>query len=321
MIRSFEQSGGKIIVAIQFDKHAEGLLLAALDLATASGLSVTAVHIVEPWRTPSYMSEAYSRDLGLLEKMHALDQDTKEEAEQRLKHLVEKVDRDHHIETKVLTGYPVKTLCSARILDDAVCIIIGRDDNSYRFVPSILSRTLSIMKKPPLPVLVIKSADRIFAKDKLRILVADDLAENAMTALKMAVSIAHLKPNSEIFHTYVAPRETFKETVGFEALKQELAGLSLPEFIHQGHLLHFQQKLEERFSQAKEQVKGLACLYRAVVRFGTVKEELSFILRTYSPHIAVFGTRQRAMHNPWHTRKLSLPNMLQVPATLLVPEV
>ncbi len=283
-----------IVVGLDLSDEESKLVESAVSLARRTGSRLVLVHAIQPFRTYSTSSddmilpyETFEHDLYLADY---------NEAEQKLHALRDRLPPELVIDINVCREYPENAL--EQIAEDvkASLIVCGmRGDKNDPWYGG-MSTALSLMGSSKFPVMVLPLAAVIdFMSPEHNILVADNLEEEGIYALKAAMGLCKSIAYKQFIHLHV--KNTSYREINQTVDKIKVAMIegripSNPEFAAEDYLKSIKDELKtvmhERLEAADGDFhKGLHWSPR--VRFGKPLEELHHLAKESRSDILVFG--------------------------------
>ncbi|MBC7530789.1 MAG: universal stress protein [Oligoflexus sp.] len=289
-------SATTIVLGLDLSDEEDKLLGTAVSLAKKTGSRLLLVHAVQPFQT--YASAGDDRVLPY----EAFEQETYhagvEEAEQRLNAIRDRLPPELVIDIRVCRDFPENALDSVADEVEASLIVCGIrvHQNKESSWYGGMSTALSLMGSSKFPVMILPLNTAIdFTTREHNILVADNLQEEGLYALKAALGLCRSIAYKQLIHLHV--KKTSYREINETVDKIRLAMIegklpSNPDFETEVYLKQIKNDLKaqmgDRLEMAdKDFAQGLHWSPR--VRFGQPIEELQHLVRESKPDILVFG--------------------------------
>lgn len=307
----------KILVAIQFDDLSAHLLSAAAELATQIDGSVHAVHVCE-LTNPVAWSYATGGGFGLENLATMVEDQQVETAREKMRNFIKQMETPTKFTSEVLTGNPAQIIAAEATAKNATLILTGANPGSHRFIPKGLSTALSLMGHANTPVMVMAAGCKLnFSKEPFRILVADDLRETSLPALKLVTALAAMIPTAEIMQVHVngLTRDTLISGLETAAATSHSAPITIGtvEEIFTMMMHNIESKMEERMnSVTSKSLSRTSPDIRRTVRTGPVNEEMQKVLADYPADLLVYGRHQTFHHKPFSVGQVPFHSILSL---------
>lgn len=284
-----------IVLGLDLGDEEDKLVKSAVSLAKKTGSRLVLVHAVQPFRSYAGAAEDLTLTYEAFEQeVHLSDAN---DAEQALYALRDRLPAEILVDIEVIRDYPENALESVAEKCHASLIICGmraKPENTSWY--GGMSTALSMMGSSKFPVMILPLSTEIdFATREHNILVADNLQEEGLTALRAALGLCRSIAYKQLIHLHVkkSSYREINETV--EKIKVAMIEGRLPtnpEFESEIYLRQIKDEiktiLHDRLSEAdKDFAKGLHWSPR--VRFGQPVEELEKAVRESKSDILVFG--------------------------------
>lgn len=309
------QSSGGIVVAVNFDDAALGLIHHASLLAKRLDLSLRFVHAVEPvfnYATtspyPVYLEEFSSTlDDAMKEKQRV--------AEQKLKSLVETAYSRFPVTMKALpTPFVTEAVLSEATSMGATLVVCGVAPTKRGGVGGF-STALSLMTHSSIPVLVFRAGVEVdWAAPSLRLLVADDCRESGLAALRAAFKIAGKSEKAVVHHMHAADLSS-EDVKLFSQAALARSGSPIAEGLTGETLFANLKKeveglLDKRATTSMSGGRPANVSYEAHFVSGDVTDAVSREAEHFKPHVIVFGRHQTVHRRPFAIGSVPFRTML-----------
>lgn len=319
MLRRFTSTDGTILVAVKFDSLGEELLQRACELASTGHFSVKAMHVVEPLSAGAWAGAGSD----IIQAIDLVNSEHIELMERKLSDWVNKLRPGCSIVSKVLVGVAAQMVAAEALVSGAVCVITGAASRSHRFIPRGLSTALSLMANAPVPVLVLTAEAQLKLKSEpFRILLADDLRDQSTNAVTAGLEFSCLIPRSHVQHLHI--NGLTEDALGRAVeTAQSMAHTAAPlsgtiEKIFQSLVDDLRRQLEQRAAALRARSSQAGIEYEAVVRSGSVLEELDHGIQSFAPHLVVFGRHQTFHHKPFTVGQVPFSSILSQRVPVMV---
>lgn len=322
MKASLAQTGAKIVVAVQFDDLSTELLKAADSLAKKISGSVHAVHVCEP-TNPIAWSYATGGGFGLENVALMIEEQQLDAAKGKMKDLMKHIDPAGKYSSQILTGNPAQMVSAEAMARGAALIVTGASPGSHRFIPKGLSTALSLMGHSDIPVMVMTKDSKFDLEHQpFRILVADDLRENSVPALRLVVALSKIAANSEILQVHVngLTRETLTSGLETAAATSHSAPITsaTAEEVFSIMMKNIESKMEDRLRAAAGTMPAKAVAAKKMVCTGSVTDELQKVLGTFPADVVVYGRHQTFHHKPFSVGQVPFYSVLALRRPVIV---
>lgn len=283
-----------IVVGLDLSDEEEKLISTSVSLARKTGARLMFVHAIQPFRTYASAGE----DMVL--PYEAFEQEAYhsgvEEAEQRLHAMRDRLPPELVIDLRVCRDYPENALDTVADELKASLIICGMRVQSSLPWYGGMSTALSLMGSSKHPVMILPLTTSIdFTTREHKILVADNLREEGLYALKAALGLCRSISYTQLIHLHVK-NDSYRE-INHTVEKIRLAMIegklpSDPNFESEVYLDQIKGELkaemEMRLSLAdKDFAQGVHWSPR--VKFGKPIEELQHLVKESKSDILIFG--------------------------------
>ncbi len=293
-------SATTIVLGLDLSDEEEKLLKTAVSLAKKTGSRLMMVHAIQPFQTYTGAGD----DMVLPYEIY--EQETYrsgiDAAEQKLHAIRDRLPPELVIDIRVCRDYPENALDAVAEELEASLIICGmrvqgkeaqnQDSKWY----GGMSTALSLMGASKFPVMILPLNTVIdFTTREHNILVADNLQEEGLYALRAALGLCRSIAYKQLIHLHV--KKTSYREINETVDKIRLAMIegklpSNPEFESEVYLKQIRTELkaqmQERLEIAdKDFAQGLHWSPR--VRFGQPIEELQHLVKETKSDILVFG--------------------------------
>lgn len=316
---------GPIVLAIAFDDQTFKVVDDAIGLAKALGRELRIIHAFDEqfadpvvaempgyYQVPSLLTLNFEKLLG--------------ERRQKMAELLQQVGARHAVTGQVIVGETARVILADADARLAPLVITACSPGSYDFVPAGFSTAMTLMVESKLPVLTINDTRRLqVAKDKLRILVCDDLTPTSAMAVKTAYKLATALPGASVKHLHVHGdfRELLKSS--WSDLLAKTPGISetfaTPEELWTKQNDERTSLLKRRAAPYRDQLVAAGGQANIEVRLANkVESELRLVDEEWAPHLIVFGRHRLLKTRPFVLGRVPYRAMLGLNrAVLMVP--
>ncbi len=314
-------SHSTIAVAVGFDRHTEALVKIAGGLAQKLGKRLALMHVVDAWASgvPAFSQTTPS---PLWDAFPAVESSARSVAMERLSEIAQSLPKGLEVTSSVTVGPVAATLGTEAAGLGAMLLVVAVDGNAGRGPFAGLSTAVSLLAGSPIPVLAVDPGTHApEVGTGMRILVADDLTDQAITAVEYAAALADGLGQAWVHHVHVS------------AFNQETLAVALKNVAASAHValdgdesravfdaVHREQiaKLEARFSDDREYIEAGGGRYTSEVTAGGVRPELTNVVTSLAPDVIVFGRHRALHHQPFAFGRLPIRSMLAFKRPVLV---
>jgi len=316
-----------ILLAVKSpDQLTEGEL-AAVSWIKRFKAKVELAHVCEPWQARAWLAhlpgEAMTSEIASLiegeEKEHALTALAKVFANLQLPATDKPV---------ILHGDAATALSDHAKKINAWLLCCGIADVNYRYVPAGLSTPLGLAQSSSAPLLFLPSrTKKLDQKERLRILIADDLGPHSDKILQFAAQLALQAGQIDLLHVHICDlREQaikrLQEQAKTSQLGSELEQQLPTEKEGMSDLVQaaLQERLRSRFAKYfTDQLQDADVTYHCEVHFGKPSEAIVDVAKNTGADLMVFGRHKTFRQHPFSLGKLPLTAMLnyQIPVAVV----
>ncbi len=315
-----------IVLGLDLSDEEDKLIQTAVSLVRKTGSRLMLVHAIQPFRTYATTGEdsilpndAYEQGLYLSDI---------EEAKQRLQLIRDRLPAELLIDIQVCREFAENALDLVAAELKASLIICGMRANTPNPWYGGMSTALSLMGHSRFPVMIVPLTIMIdFATCDHNILVADNLKEEGLYALKAALGLCHSISYKQLIHLHV--EKTSYRDINHTVEKIKLAMIegklpSNPEFEADVYLKQIKDEIRklmyDRLKIADSDfAEGLH--WSPKIRFGQAVEELRHLVKESKSDILVFGKHHFLRAREWELGKIPYQAMIdQNVASLVIPE-
>lgn len=228
--------------------------------------------------------------------------------------------------TLITARYAAVGLVSEAISAQASMILLGSGVKADSYFTRGYSTPLTVMAEASVPVLVIGQSCSIdFSKDRLRILIADDLREQTASGMATALDWASVLGGADVLHMHIEElneqemRRILNQTV--HELRSTTDHEKLAEDLIQALDSAFRERLRQRIQGAEERLQKSGGTFRFELRrCGMVRDELERAADEFHADIIVFGRHQKVYRRPFLVGRVTYQAMLsQKRGVMVIP--
>ena len=282
-----------IVAALSLDSSDTAILQTALYLARTLLTSLELVHAVRPLFTSVGAGDTIVNPHFSYETTYS-DQEAKT-AENKLQQLASEID-DVVVNTHILRDYPTEAILTVANEIGAGLIICGvREPTSKHTFLSGLSTGFSLASYSDIPVLLVPDHKPIRFDRPIRILVADNLEAEGLSALNAGFSLARELHAESLIHMHVQEMSLPEIDRMIETVRDSMILGQIPS----DPLLSRDYYIDRVRSRTREEMLR-RCLelqaeslnstqYEAVIAFGTPSDEIHQEVQRIETQIMIFG--------------------------------
>ena len=283
-----------IVLGLDLSDEEDKLIKTAVSLAKKTGSRLILVHAVQPFRAYAVGGEDLVMPFEVFEQ--ELYHSDVIESDQRLHAIRDRLPPELVIDLQVVRDYPENALDTVAAEVKATLIMCGMRVNRPGEWYGGMSTALSLMGSSPFPVMIIPLSTEIdFTTREHNILVADNLREEGLHALKAALGLCKSISYKQLIHLHVKKTSYRDINATVEKIRVAMIEGKLPanpDFDANVYLKHLKDELKavmiERLEIAdKDFAQGLHWTPR--IRFGRPAEELHHLVKESNSDILVFG--------------------------------
>jgi nucleotide-binding universal stress UspA family protein len=279
----------RIAVAVSFDQRLHAIVRFAERFAVRTGASLKLIHVCDHWNQSALAVAAGYKVDGM---GAAIDAEHQYVAEQRLHRLIDAMNPSIKIETAVVFGEVVPSLVAALEAMQADLVMIGTTIDERGDLLHGVGKATTLAQDSPVPVLVVNQTVGPEMLDQtLRILIADNLGPEGISALGCAMNLSVTLGGAHLLHSHVNTKQEIKSLA--DKIRAVSAGSFAPEeqakdcFIQQrreiGHFLH------DRAGVWLKALDGTGSEYQTEVTTGSVSEQIHQSANAHLSDVIVFG--------------------------------
>ncbi len=323
--RRFSGMCSCITVAINFDEQSQPLIKIAEGLCQRAKMRMRLVHVIEPW-VGRYWATSVAGGVPMMDVIDTVESEQHKIAQLKLNELAKLVNNDIDVTTNVIIG----TVADSIIADAtsiASCLIISGAAVEYRkFMPRGFSTALSLMANAHCPVLVVPKNSKLdTTATTLKLLVADDLSDNAEPALATAIDLGKALQNVEILHVHVntvSPEYIHDTFTTVMATTRTAMSSDLDLAVLENMMLStIASKLNDRLPIQRSEFQKQGGKYATQIATGKPSEEIAKIAKTYNADMILFGRHTTLHKRPFQLGQVPFHTMLaQECAVLIAPK-
>jgi nucleotide-binding universal stress UspA family protein len=204
MAEAYRLRSAKILVAVAFDERLDGMIHAAEIMSLRTGAPLQLVHICEP---PVVVGSTEGRHDEGHTLLSALQEEKHQVATRRLQALARTMRQGIPVDCEAVIGEVVPALVSLCETRDIGLVMIG----AARRDPAGLSTAVNLLTEVACPVMVLSDGVPLGCEQRPpRILLADDLSEASLSAVRFALGLACAIPGSQLTHLHVQSASEFE---------------------------------------------------------------------------------------------------------------
>lgn len=283
-----------IVVALDLGDEENNLIQTAVSLAKKTGSRLIFVHATQPFR--GYISAGGDMVLPYEAFEHDIYTSDVKSAEQKLLAIRDRLPPELVIDLRVVRDFPENALESVAEDVGASLVLCGMSPRANHDRYGGMSTALSLMNSSKFPVMILPLDTAIdFASKDHNILVADNLRDEGLYALRAALGLCKSISYSHLFHLHVK-RSSYREiNETVDKIKTAMVEGRLPfdpDLKTDVYLKHLKDEMRsamvERLEAADSDfARGLHWTPR--ICFGQPAEELQQQVRDTKADILIFG--------------------------------
>jgi nucleotide-binding universal stress UspA family protein len=324
----FKGNQSKVCVAIKFDEPDHAVMRTAEQFCLQTGSAMHLVHICENAVTRNLSALTSNGVTPLPVEIIQLAQEKDiHEAETQMARLVAGVHRGIKVSAKVIdgtSGFPADLIEAEANESNSHIIVLGTTINKRRFVPRGFSCALTLVSMSKLPVLVVNHNQlNQFDAEHFHLLVADDLKESSIPALKGGLEIAKAIGNTKLSHVHV-------NNVTLDVLRMAINVHNAPipramydqqtlNEIYEIRVQELRGKLKQRAAQVDQDLLKSCYRYdQLLVTEGSVAETLEKFVTESKVNLVAMGRHHTFHQRPFSLGKMPFYAMLTLPCPVIV---
>ncbi len=325
MLNKFIKDHIKICVAVQFDDTGRHALKIAEQYCHRTGASLHVVHICENLFTNGLVSLGMMAPISM-EMLQAAQENLQDAARTKMVEIVNLVKHPIEISTKIFGGSlaaPADMIEAEALATDCAMIIVGARSDSHRFIPRGFSCALSLMSRSKLPVMVVNTKQTVdLNAERLHLLIADDLKEHSIAAVKGGFHLACAMKNTDIKHVHInaVTMEAIQASCDTAfATSHAQSPLISAKDIYVSLIDQLEKKLEVRTTGMNKSLGTSSGHYNSsVVTDHSVTSCLEKFVEQKHIHLLVFGRHQTLYHKPFVVGQMPYYAMLNLSCPIIV---
>ena len=315
---------GVVVCAISFDEEVDAFAHSALGLAERFDMELRFVNVLEAFATDPWVLDMPTNYVAL-----PLYRETQAKliGERRalLRALIDRLGASARIMGEVVSGDTADAIIAYAKLHRANLIVTTAGPRNYRFVPTALSTSMTLMAEAPLPVLIMSQERRVdFKAPSFRLMLADDLEPSTSEAARRTFELAAHLDGSVVRHLHVHGdfRELIRDswldwTSRYPALT---SGAESPEALLDAEYHARLDKLAAQGLPYRDRAIEAGVTVQTDVRLGRVQEQIDDAIKEFDPHLLVFGRHRLFRTRPFLMGRMPTHAMLAGRrSVLLVP--
>jgi len=272
---------------------------------------------LDPW-TKGYLATAV--EVGPTQLSHALREEAMRIADRRLKAIASTLPPQAQVESAVLGGDIATALAADAEAEEVEMVLIGARKGPMSATSLGFSTAISLIMEAPCPIMVLNESARLdFAKRPLRLVVADDLSESSLPAVRFSLSLAERLHEAVVYHVHV---ETFGELTRTTKDLVNSVGekpVTLESLEHRYR--ETEQVMRERAGGMAQALETHGKAYHLEIVSGQVVDELEKTACSARADLAIFGQHEVFHKKPLHVGQVPFKAMLsQSRAVVVVPQ-
>lgn len=302
------------------------IVLYAKQLAELTQMKLHFVHICQPNVLHSggnnHLGEAY---------WLAISQEVEKENQRHLNNkligLQASFSENFKVSVSIRTGKVEQELLLVAKEKNAALILIETKSAHIGALERSFSIAANLLNSSPVPVLVVQSGAKVqkIVDNGVRILLADDLKETSLNAVRECFSLASSVGNTlktKVMHVHVHSRSSFLN-IAKEVWQTIKSKLALPEHLEQEALLDKESSeklllLEQRVVPYKSKIEEAKCEYLAKIITGQDGESFEDIAIRFDADLIIFGRHRTIPLNPLPLGGMAFQSMLASQRPILV---
>jgi nucleotide-binding universal stress UspA family protein len=324
----FKGSQSKVCVAIKFDEPDQAVLRIAEQFCLRTGSEMHLVHVCENALTKN-LSALTTNGLTPIpaEVIQLIQEKDIQDAETKMSRLLAGTNRDLKISTKVIDGsfgFPADLIETEAKESHSDLIILGTVINRHRFVPRGFSCALTLVSISKLPVLVVNHNQlNQFNGDQFHLMMADDLKDHSVPALRGGFEIAAALGHTTFSHVHV-------NNVTMEGLQMSINvhNASIPRATFDQQTLNeiYEIRVEELRNELKNRadlvdpdlLKTCSRYNQILITEGSVADSLQKFVVESNVNLVAMGRHHTFHHKPFSIGKMPFYAMLTLPCPVIV---
>lgn len=307
MSKHFMGPEHKIIVAAKFDEAFANLKKDAEAVAGRTGMSLKFVHSIES-ATGNTPSRVLANIANIQNIFDAIEESRQLKAEQRLKNLLGSDDAG----MSVLSGEAVSAIIAEAVVSKASLIMAAANSDTYKFVPKGFSTALRLMAYSDVPVLVSpKSGAYNLKKDRIKMLIADDLSDECQDVVISAFDLARALGRTDILHLHTGTLAEDQLKDWIDDLSSETRDMRNGSDISIAIRKNQESALTSRAPERLPLLEARNCSYRSEVVSGDPVDQIALAAEKFEADIVVFGRHKTIHKKTFSIGKVPFYAMLQ----------
>ncbi|TWW09384.1 hypothetical protein E3A20_14860 [Planctomyces bekefii] len=314
---------GRVVIALAFDENSKILTDSAAALAAKFGVAIRFVHVIEPEYDASV--DFYGAGVFTMPLLAREARDRQMAAARgKMKELVGSLKLNVPVDGKVLEGPVAETIAAEAISANANFIVCAARPRDYKFLPGGFSVALTLMHHAPMPVLVLADQAIDLNKQRFNILLADDLRDASIGAVRRSYELAAKLPGSRVRHLHVHGdfRELMREK--WQDLSDTIPALKTnaqsPDGIWAEDHAARLKAMRDRGAAELLAAEARKVPVEIDIRTGNVPEELHATAVDFQPDLLVFGRHKFFKTRPYLIGRMSFRSMfMERRPVLIVP--
>lgn len=312
-----------IVVACDLVNSNEVLYSLASDLAEKANAKIHLVHAVvlqSDGSWGSYLPGEFSTP----ELIKEAEEVATNHASDALDALCKKFPANIQTSFSVLLGDPTFVLLNEAKDKNASLIMVGTGDLKANRLMKEFSTAISIAAQSTIPVMITGGSDEnLFKKDSVSYLLADDLTDHSLSAVKELLPFTQIIKASNLHHVHVHGGlfDNVHDSI-IEFMAKNWKALNPDDPSPEAMLLAEQKNrhdaLNKRGEQLKESVTSKGGIYQSHFLLGNPKNELHDFIKENDLDILVFGRHKLAHLKPFSVGKVPLRSVIEENKVILV---
>ena len=307
------------------------LLRAAKALAVRSAASLHVVHVLEentlglstllPW-----LPTINWRSVQPESMVHLARKEAATSCQNQLAAITQSLKADGlQITSKVVTAkYASTGILAEAIAVNGSMIMVSSGFRAEHYFSRGFSTPLAIMAEALVPVLVVGSDCKIdFSRERLRLLMADDLRDESKESMASALEWAKSLGKADVFHLHVEEltgdqlHKLLTETA--HRLKSSADPVELSSELLKALETALQEKMQQRVKGRTEQLLSAGGTFQSAMRrCPFIKDEIERAADEFGADLLVFGRHQKVHQRPYQVGKVTFQAMLSPDRGVLV---
>ena len=323
MSKRFKGQSAKVSVSLNFNAQTDTLVDKAVQYCLRTGSSLRLVHVCEPYSASAW-STMMAGEMVLTDMLDIALEKAKAAAAAKLFDISRRFDGKLPMTSAILIGLAAEMIIADAQANNVSLIMVGASQQSHRFIPRGMSVALSLMGNSPIPVMVLTEGETLnFSKDRLKLLISDDLREQSRSAVTGACDLAFALGRADVKHFHVngITVDTLRAALEFAttASHSSSGAAFSAESVHQTTVKQLEQKLASRAGDSVKNLLAIGAKYEnELVTAPSVTESVGKLAADWDADIICFGRHHTVHRKPFLIGQLPFYSMLSIKRPLVI---